>query len=266
LGSNVGQARGSGVWEKVVITEPMAYLPNNPEFAENIQVIIHLFRKKQQGAPTLAGRGTGVDDNRELYDQWAAKYETDVRSWGYVMPEKVAALVKKHAAPGSEAGLAVFDAGAGDGLSGQALLDAGFKDVVGSDLSPELVALAEKRGCYKEIIVADLSKKLTYDNDRFDLITCVGVLTYLQPDCGVLEEFCRVTKPDGLVCFTNRTDKADAWAPTLAKLETAGMWEKVVITEPMAYLPNNPEIAENIQVIIHLFRKKQPSGGGCNTM
>jgi len=207
-------------------------------------------------APTLAARGTSVEENRKLYDEWAPKYEADTRSWGYNMPEKVAEAVKEAVQDGAVEGLEVLDAGMGDGLSGKAMSEAGFKSLVGMDLSPELVKLARKAGIYKQADVADLSKPLTYSDNAFDVVICVGVLTYLEPESGVLTEFCRVAKPGGLICYTNRTDKVDKWASEQAKMEADNKWEKVKITEPLPYLPGNPEFGENIKVIIHLYRVK----------
>merc|ERR1712151_905959 len=105
----------------------------------------------------------------------------------------------------------VLDAGAGDGLSGKAITDLGFKEVTGIDLSPELIKIAQNNNIYKKAEVADLSKPLKYKSDEFDAITVVGVMTYLEPDGCALDEFCRVVKPGGLVIFTHRTDKVDQW-------------------------------------------------------
>jgi predicted TPR repeat methyltransferase len=205
-------------------------------------------------APTIANQGTDADENRKLYDDWGEKYEQDVRAWGYDMPEKVAALVKKHIASGSEGSLSVVDAGAGDGLSGKALVEEGFETITGFDLSPELVELARKRGLYKAVDVVDLSKPLQYSDGQFDVATVVGVMTYLEPEPDALEELCRVVKPGGLVCFTHRTDKVDAWIPAQKRLETEDRWTPVELTPALPYLPLNPDYADRIKVTIHLYR------------
>lgn len=79
-------------------------------------------------------------------------------------------------------------------------------------------------------------------------------MTYLEPDGCSLDEFCRVVKPGGLVIFTHRSYKVERWKAKHDQLVKDGKWEKVEITEPLPYLPKNPEYGENIKVIIHVFR------------
>merc|ERR1712137_260596 len=95
---------------------------------------------------------------------------------------------------------------------------------------------------------------LKYKTDQFDAITVIGVMTYFDPECGCLDEFCRVVKPGGLVIMTHRTDNVDKWTLSFDKLLKDGKWEKVEVTEPLPYLPNNPEFGDKIKVIINVFR------------
>lgn len=208
----------------------------------------------KEGTVQIAGANTDPGDNKKLYDDWANKYEEDVRKWGYEMPEKCAAMLKKQAPAGKEDTYKILDAGAGDGLSGKAITDQGFKEVIGIDLSPELIKIANKNKIYKKAEVADMSKPLKYKTDEFDAMTIVGVMTYLEPDGVSLEEMCRVVKTGGLIIMTHRTDKVDAWKPKQEQMEKDGKWERVEITEPLPYLPNNPEYADKIKVIIHVYR------------
>lgn len=208
----------------------------------------------KDGIVQIGGAGTSPDANKKLYDDWAVKYEADVRAWGYEMPEVCAATLKKYAPTGSEDTYKVLDAGAGDGLSGKAITDQGFKEVVGIDLSPELIKIAAKKNIYKKAEVADLSKPLKYRTDEFDAMTVVGVMTYLEPDGCSLDEMCRVVKTGGLIIMTHRSDKVDSWKPKQEQFEKDGKWEKVEITEPLPYLPNNPEYADKIKVIVHVYR------------
>jgi len=198
--------------------------------------------------------GTSPEANQKLYDDWAQKYEEDVRTWGYTMPEDCAKILKKYCPEDRVKDFEVLDAGAGDGLSGKAITDLGFENVTGIDLSPELIKIAQENKIYKKAEVADLSKPLPYADGQFDAITVVGVMTYLEPDGCCLDEFCRVVKPGGLVIFTHRTDKVDQWTDAHEKFISDGKWEKVEITDPLPYLPQNPEYADKIKVIIHVFR------------
>ena len=87
----------------------------------------------------------------------------------------------------------------GDGLSGVALRGVGFDEaltyIAGSDISREMLKIAKERKCYDEIKVVDLNKKpLPYSNNEFDIVTCTGTMTYVDPKSGILEEFARITK------------------------------------------------------------------------
>jgi len=208
----------------------------------------------KEGTVQIAGAGTDPGANKKLYDDWASKYESDVRKWGYNMPEVCAETLKKYAPAGKEETYKILDAGAGDGLSGKAITDQGFKEVTGIDLSPELIKIARKNKIYKKAEVADLSKPLKYRTDEFDAMTVVGVMTYLEPDGCSLAEMCRVVKQGGLVILTHRTDKIDKWKPVQEQMEKDGTWEKVDISDPKPYLPNNPEYADKIKVIVHVYR------------
>jgi len=208
-------------------------------------------------AGVVEGFSTPHKDPKKLYDDWGSNYDKDVRDWGYDMPEVVARTLKKHAPAGTEESLRVLDAGAGNGLSGQALAGEGFKDVTGMDLSPGSVKLAREKGIYKVAEVGDLSKPLKYRADQFDAVVVVGVLTYIQPESGCMEEFCRIVKAGGLIVFTHRTDYVDKWAAKHEELESQGKWEKVEVTEPLAYLPSNPDFADKIKVVVHVYRVRR---------
>lgn len=209
----------------------------------------------------IAGVGMAPEAAKTFYDSWASEYTASVDEWGYDMPEQVAALLSIHVDIEHQSqGLRILDAGAGDGLSGGALRAAGFVPSVahltGIDLSPNLLAIAKQRGVYDELLELNLARPLPFPNDSFDIVLCVGTLTYLAPSSGVLDEFARVAVPGGLVSFNLRTDHESAWAATLEGL-TAGdnaRLELVNKTEPLPYLPNNPAYGGKVLSVVFVFR------------
>ena len=108
---------------------------------------------------SLIGATTSIEESKKLYDDWAntGAYEKNVREWGYDMPEKIAAAAASQTLNASIADCKVLDAGAGDGLSGVALKEAGFTNIIGTDLSPEMLAIAKERNVYSEVKIANLS-------------------------------------------------------------------------------------------------------------
>jgi len=229
-------------------------------------------------AEALLDMTTDANASRQVYDQWASKYEKDVEEWGYDMPETVATLLAKHLLSNNNNNkekLRILDAGAGDGLSGLALRKAGFGHdkacLVGVDFSTEMLAVAKSRQCYDHVQQLNLnetpfdssllesfsSSKDAASSALLDAITCVGVMTYVEPKVkgGTLREFCRHVKPGGYICYTNRTDKLERHAEEELALEAEGLWKLVEKSGALPYLPNHPDFGDKIQVVIHLYQR-----------
>lgn len=157
----------------------------------------------------------------------------------------------------------ILDAGAGDGLSGLALRDVGFDEttahIVGADVSPKMLEIAKERKCYDDTKLVDLNKPLPFATDSFDCIACVGTLTYIDPNSGALDEFVRITRPGGLICYTNRTDKLDGWNEAEEHLDSTGRWyQETDPIGPLPYLPKNEEYGKDVEVVISLYRVLDP--------
>lgn len=207
--------------------------------------------------PSIVGLGTNSEENRSVYEGWAKNYENDVRKWGYNLPERAADLFREHLCDATTSGH-ILDAGAGDGLSGVALRKAGLDStnftISGVDYSAAMLKIAEERKCYDKVEVVDLQKPLSYETNTFDAIFCIGTLTHLDPKAETLREFVRVTKPGGLVFYSNRTDKLGAFIHEEKRLEDEGKWEEVAKVGPIPYLPNNPDYADKVLVILFIYR------------
>ena len=134
-------------------------------------------------------------------------------------------------------------------------LDKASTYIAGSDISGEMLKIAKERKCYDEIKVVDLNKKpLPYSNNEFDIVTCTGTMTYVDPKSGVLEEFARITTVGGFVCYTNRTDKLEGWNEAEGEAIKKGLWLLEYESEPIPYLPLNKEYGEDIKVVIKLWK------------
>ena len=222
--------------------------------------------------PSIVNCDTTSSKNKSIYDAWAAKYENDIREWGYVLPEVVAKTLREQMQPLLDCNpqnghrLRILDAGAGDGLSGVALRTAGFDrastHLAGNDISPGMLEIAEGRRCYDDTELVDLNEcpLLPYATDEFDAVTCTGTMTYINPKSGILEEFVRITRPGGYICYTNRTDKLDDWRGAESELERNGSWRKVAEPiGPIPYLPLNKEYGKDVEVVIFLYQVLESS-------
>lgn len=102
--------------------------------------------------------------------------------------------------------LRVLDAGCGDGLLAEYIELPKGTELRGCDLSAKLVAIAEKKGIYASLIVADLGVELPYAADMFDFIFCNGVLGYIEGSKPITS-LIRVLAPGGQVCVCFRHEQ-----------------------------------------------------------
>ena len=198
----------------------------------------------------LVSGSTSTDEVRGYYDEQAPTYDSTLASWGYDAPWRVAELLLR-TLPAGDAPQTVLDAGCGTGLAGQALRDAGFTGrLLGVDLSPDSVMLAVERGIYDDVAVGDLQLPLEYDDDSFDGIVCVGVLTYVPDVAAIWDEFCRVTRTGGAIVVTQRDDlwRERRCNDVLHDLERNGRWTVVHLSPPASYLPGNTDFGDEILV------------------
>lgn len=94
-------------------------------------------------------------------------------------------------------GATVLDAGCGSGAQARWLLDQGA-DVIGVDLSPAMVAEAERRAAGEgRFFVADLAEPLTLEPNSLDGVTCSLMLHYVRDWSVPLRSFASALRPGG---------------------------------------------------------------------
>jgi len=191
-------------------------------------------------------------DAQTYYDNMAEDYEAVVRGWGYNSPEVVADKVAELIDETKISSTKILDLGCGDGLVGEALKVRGFNNISGYDISEKMVELALSRNVYQVAKQADLNKPLDLPPASFDVITCVGVTTYIQT--GVLKDWLRILKTGGYCVFTVKSGILDKWKATQDMLEARGDWKSVYISKPLYYLPGlmDPKLE---RVYVYIYRK-----------
>jgi SAM-dependent methyltransferase len=95
-------------------------------------------------------------------------------------------------------GARVLDAGCGSGRTLEELADYG--DVYGIELEPDAAEVARSRG-HGEVRVGRL-EELPWEDDWFDLITCLDVVEHTPDDRVALRELRRVCAPGGWLVAT----------------------------------------------------------------
>ena len=136
----------------------------------------------------------------DYYINWTEnnKYNQDMIDWNYVAPKNAVKIFSKHA---SSKSINILDAGCGTGLVAKELLKEGFTNLIGVDFSQNMLNLVPKN-LYQQLDLIDLNNPLKYIDNYLDAIICVGTFTYGHVKAHALNEFIRIVKKDGLICFT----------------------------------------------------------------
>ncbi|KAJ8033502.1 hypothetical protein HOLleu_23762 [Holothuria leucospilota] len=85
------------------------------------------------------------------------------------------------------------------------LYKSGYKDVIGVDVSPKSLDIAEQKGVYKKLICDEiLPKGMPFKTDEFDVVICSGSIApgHISPEC--FSEWTRIVKPGGFVVIVLR--------------------------------------------------------------
>ena len=171
----------------------------------------------------------------EIYAGWAEDYERRILGNGYSTPAVAAGLVGRYVVP--EEG-PIFDAGAGSGLMGVVLAPLGYKDLVGIDVSPDMLELARSKDVYKDLREMELGARLDFPDDTFAAVVSAGVFAAGHAPPESFEELIRVTKSGGHMIFSVRTDVyvEGGFKDKQEALEREGKWQLLEATEPFAHL------------------------------
>ena len=141
-----------------------------------------------------------TEEVMEFYNEWGDqnKYNKDMIDWDYTGPKETVDTFKKYF---QNSDALIFDAGCGTGLVGKELKKFGYKNFYGADLSQILLNTIPK-DLYKKLFRIDLNQSIEIEDNFFEAVMCVGTFTYAHVKPNALDEFVRITKNKGLICFT----------------------------------------------------------------
>lgn len=183
-------------------------------------------------------------DNAELrrrYDLWAQQYDQDVGNIeDYLAPRELVAVASRT----YDTSARIMDAGAGTGLVGQSMKDAGFETLIAADYSEEMLRIAATKGIYEEIHQCDFSAETDMPPASFDGVITCG--TTSQVPSASLREYARLVRPGGKIVFAAATDAWNdcGYAAVFSELEAAGdisllsrgeAFQMMPTTEPQFY-------------------------------
>ena len=141
-----------------------------------------------------------TDEIMKYYDVWSEKnkYDKDMVDWNYTGPKETSEVFIKYE---KNKNAKIYDAGCGTGLVGAELKKHGFSNFFGADLSQKILDLVPKN-LYQKLDKVDLNKVIQEKDNTFDAVMCVGTFTFGHVKPPALDEFIRITKNKGLICFT----------------------------------------------------------------
>lgn len=172
-----------------------------------------------------------LQDIEDAYRDWAGDYDRElVEGAGYVAPRQCATTLRELL---PDTGAAILDAGCGTGLVGHYLAEAGVQTIDGLDYSRDMLDVAATKGCYRELLQADLNSPLDIESDRYAATVCVGTFTTGHVGPEALFELIRVTSEQGPLCFTVRDSfwKESQFTNVIDEASRRGMAEVVSSTE-----------------------------------
>ena len=141
-----------------------------------------------------------TEEVMKYYDEWSKnnKYNNDMSEWQYSGPKETSEILSKYQ---NNKDIKIYDAGCGSGLVGLELKKYGFSNFDGADISKELLNQVPTN-LYNQLDQVDLNEKISKEDSIYDVVMCVGTFTFAHVKAGALDEFVRITKRNGLLCFT----------------------------------------------------------------
>jgi len=139
------------------------------------------------------------DETRKLYDEWSDSYDDEIMDNGYATPERVARAL---AAQVRDLHAPILDYGCGTGVSGAALIAAGFTTIDGADLSLEMLRQAQDKGLYRETWQVQPDSDLPFACGKYHAITATGVIGVGAAPPETLDLLMHALTPGGLFAFS----------------------------------------------------------------
>ena len=195
---------------------------------------------------------TSLQDQEQVYDEWAAEYEADLCAAGYRIPAVMAAVFARYVPIGAQP---ILDAGCGGGIQIEALTVVGYSGFTGIDLSAGMLMIARDKGIYDELHQATLGEALDFPDNHFAAVLSTGVITPGHATASCFDELIRIAQPGACIIFSLREDQemhdryhAD-YHDIINALTSAGRWQHEFQSKLFHSMPyGEPEVLHRIQV------------------
>lgn len=191
-----------------------------------------------------------ADEIAALYDDWAESYEAEMAAAGYRHPSICLALLARHLPRGAAP---LLDAGAGTGLIGEWLGITGYPHVEALDISPGMLAVAERKGVYKALHRLALNTSLPFADDHFAGIVSAGVFTSGHVGAEALDALIRICRPGGTIVLTVKDMVWEGGFETrLGELEAGGAISRAEETAPYISMPGTDDVVPSRGIVLKI--------------
>ena len=180
--------------------------------------------KKPQGRlADVSGKDVTITP-AEHYDGWAKSYNDDLlNEYGY-SAHKIASSALSDIVTDRQA--SIIDVGCGTGLVGLELVEAGFANVDGIDISKNMLAEADETGIYRKLIWQDVEKDAVIADGAYDAVISVGSFGIGHMGPQAFGDLVRMASPGSpVVIFMNAEPFVDEnYAEHIKALEQNNIW------------------------------------------
>ena len=192
------------------------------------------------------------EETNKYYDSWSSSYDKKLLSWNYRAPLQTALLLKSSLLKHPKN---LLDLACGTGMFAEEIIKFFPKiNIDGIDISKKILLKAKEKNIYKKLYFCNFDKNIKI-KDKYDLISCIGAMTYTKDPKTLLKKILKLTKKNGFFIFSHRTDLWEKQNYTKLLFDLKKKWEKVKISRPLLYLPKNPDFKKKIKIRIALLRK-----------
>ena len=148
---------------------------------------------------------------KNLFDDYAHRFnDALVNNLQYSLPFIIKDLILKSNSEKSQF-KKVIDLGCGTGLAGKDLRDISI-NLIGIDISENMVSEAEKLDIYDTLIVGDIVEKLNLFPDKFDLFVALDVLIYIGDVQSIFKAVHMSCIPESLFVFSVEIQDDDGYS------------------------------------------------------
>jgi predicted TPR repeat methyltransferase len=205
-------------------------------------------KHRHEGHLGAAYEAKGADEIAALYDRWAETYDAEMAKAGYRHPSICLALLARYLPRGASP---LLDAGAGTGLIGEWLAILAYPHVEALDVSPGMLAMAERTGAYKALHNLALGAPLPFSDGHFAAVVSAGVFTTGHVGPEGLDELVRITRSGGIIVLTVKTSLwDDEFAAKIDTLTAKSLVRVAERTAPYVSMPGEAATVPSLGLVL----------------